>query len=168
MTEHLIGLGHTRIAFVKGHDKHGASHLRAEGYRNAMEAAGLLLDTAFDVQGDFSFASGVSCGENLLALTPRPTAVFCANDQMALGVMSVAHRQGLRVPHDLSIAGFDDAPSASMVWPPLTTIRQPIFEMAEAAANMLIEQKSPAPEGGALSVSLEFALIQRESTAPPA
>jgi len=169
MTAYLIGLGHRDIGFVKGHEKHGASHLRFEGYVTAMRAAGLGVRDDLVAQGDFSFQSGFEAALSLLDTDPRPTAIFCSNDEMALGVMSVAHREGLHVPRDLSIAGFDDAPSASVVWPPLTTIHQPIFEMAEAAAEMLIARKS-APGADApqpKSRTLDFSLVVRGSTAPP-
>jgi LacI family transcriptional regulator len=170
MTNYLLDLGHRHIAFLKGHKKHGASHLRYEGFVNAMTAAHCPIREDLIVQGDFSFKSGFDCAKLLMARTPRPTAIFSSNDEMALGVMSVAHRMGLNVPRDLSIAGFDDAPSASVVWPQLTTIRQPIFEMAEAAAEMLIAgQANPVGEGDEPPVSriLEFSLVTRESTAPP-
>jgi LacI family transcriptional regulator len=169
MTQHLLELGHREIGFVKGHQRHGASHLRYEGFVTAMRAAGCSVREDFIVQGDFSFRSGFDCAKALLARGVRPTAVFCANDEMALGVMSVAHRMGLSVPGDLSIAGFDDAPSASVVWPPLTTIHQPISEMAQAAAEMLIAGQAIAPIDGSSPVSriLDFSLVARESTAPP-
>ncbi|MES1158660.1 MAG: LacI family DNA-binding transcriptional regulator [Terricaulis silvestris] len=169
MTQYLLDLGHREIGFVKGHDRHGAAHLRFDGYLSAMRAAGVAVPDDLITQGDFSFQSGFECAKILLARAPRPTAIFCSNDEMALGVMSVAHREGLNVPRDLSIAGFDDAPSASVVWPPLTTIHQPIFEMAEAAAEMLIAKKSAqgAESAPPRSRTLAFSLVERESTAPP-
>lgn len=168
MTAHLIALGHRTIGFVKGPEKHGAAHLRFEGFVAAMREAGLSADLL--AQGDFTFASGLACGEALLTRADRPSAVFCANDEMALGVMLTAQRLGLSVPKDLSVAGFDDSPAASMVWPQLTTVKQPIFEMAEAAAEMLIAGlAAPDPETGAPpSRTLDFSLVLRDSTAPPA
>jgi LacI family transcriptional regulator len=168
MTQHLIELGHRKIGFVKGHPQHGASHQRLEGFTRVMQAAGLSVDPDFLVQGDFSFQSGFDCAEKLLtAKSKRPTAIFSSNDEMALGAMSYAHRHGLSIPSDLSIAGFDDSPSAKVVWPPLTTIRQPIFEMAEAAAEMLIDGKTdPDPTGVRPFRVLDFQLIVRDSTGP--
>ncbi|HVZ99304.1 MAG TPA: LacI family DNA-binding transcriptional regulator [Caulobacterales bacterium] len=168
MTNHLIELGHREIAFIKGHSKHGAAHLRYEGFLSAMHAAKLRVREEFILHGDFSFESGVQNGELLLSTERPPTAIFACNDEMAVGVMLAAHRRGLAVPRQVSVAGFDDAPSASVVWPQLTTIRQPIFEMAAAAAEMLIEGKARS-EGGEAPVSrlLDFALVRRESTAPP-
>lgn len=167
MTNHLLELGHREIGFLRGHLNHGASHLRYEGYLNAMREAGVPVREDLIVQGDFSFQSGFQNAQVLLARSPRPTAIFSSNDEMALGVMSVAHRQGLNVPADLSIAGFDDAPSASVVWPQLTTIRQPIFEMAAAAAEMLIAGVAKLKEGEPpVSRVLDFELVVRESTGP--
>jgi LacI family transcriptional regulator, galactose operon repressor len=165
MTRYLIGLGHRRIGFVKGEPRHGAAHLRYQGFADTMRAAGLSVSEDLLAQGDFSFRSGFAAAEALLARRPRPTAIFCCNDEMALGVLSVAHRSGVAAPGELSIAGFDDAPSASVVWPQLTTIRQPIFEMAAAAAEILIAGgllDNDAP----VSRKLEFSLIERESTGP--
>ncbi|HVY84756.1 MAG TPA: LacI family DNA-binding transcriptional regulator [Caulobacterales bacterium] len=169
MTNHLLDLGHRKIAFIKGHPKHGAAHLRYEGFLSAMHAADAPVRAEYVLNGDFSFECGVACGEELLSLPDRPTAIFACNDEMAVGVMMAAHRRGLHVPHEVSLAGFDDAPSASVVWPQLTTIRQPIFEMAAVAAEMLVEGRANRDESGAapVSVLLDFAMVRRESTAPP-
>jgi LacI family transcriptional regulator len=164
MTSHLLSLGHRRIGFVKGHPDHSAARLRHSGYGKAMRKAGIEVDASWVEAGDFSFRSGALAAERLLALPDRPTAIFASNDDMALGVMSVANRMQLSVPRDLSVAGFDDSPVTQVVWPQLTTVRQPISKMAAEAAQMLIY----GAESGPLGRLLEFELIVRGSTAPPA
>jgi len=168
MTKHLIGLGHRDIGFIIGHPDHGASHLRHEGFMAAMADSGLNVRPERVEQGYFSFRSGFEAAERLLASEDRPTAVFASNDDMALGVMAVANRLRLNVPETLSVAGFDDTPGAKVVWPQLTTVRQPIAAMAGAAADMLLNGVSW--EDGALPPSklLDFELVIRESTGPAA
>ncbi len=165
MTDYLLSLGHRRIGFVKGHGEHSATQLRFAGFSQAMNEAGLEVDPAYVQWGNFTFRSGVGAAERLLNLPRRPTAIFASNDEMALGVMAVANRMQLSLPNDLSVTGFDDAPIAQAVWPQLTTIRQPIVEMAEAAAAMLIQRRL-APT---LPVSrlLDFELVLRGSAASP-
>jgi LacI family transcriptional regulator len=167
-TRLLIGLGHERIAFVKGPTNQAASALRHQGYQRAMKAQRLAVDKAWVAQGDFTYASGVAAAQQLLALPQRPSAVFASNDDMALGVLATAQRLGLAVPGDLSIAGFDDSMASSLVWPPLTTVRQPKDEMARAAVEMLITARrsdaEPLPEE-LLHRVLPHELVVRESTA---
>jgi len=140
MTQRLIALGHRRVAFVLGPADHLASQRRAAGYRAALSDAGIALDDALVVSGRFDFPSGRTAAEQLLDLGPAaPTAIFAGNDAMAAGVLAVAHERGISVPHDLSIVGFDDFEVAQMVWPPLTTVRQPIRELSAIAAGFLIE-----------------------------
>jgi LacI family transcriptional regulator len=136
LTELLIGLGHARIAFIQGHQS--ASERRQRGFERALAAHGLVADPALVVPGAFDFDSGVAGAQRLLDLAVPPTAVFAANDDMALGVLAAAQRRGLEVPKDLSIVGFDDSRAATLVWPPLTTVRQPVAEMAMAAVDMLL------------------------------
>lgn len=134
----LIDQGHTRIGFVQGHKNHGAALKRYSGYTKALEEAGIPLDKNLVKQGDFTYESGVSCGNELLKSNKRPTAIFAANDYMAAGVLTAANEMGIPIPAELSLAGFDDAPVARQIWPSLTTVKQPIEKMAEAAANLLI------------------------------
>ncbi len=168
VTELLIGLGHRRIAHIRGAADQSASHLRYEGFAKAMKRHGLPVDPEMVYQGGFTFQSGVQGAHKLLARRERPTAVFAANDDMALGVLAAAHRLGLAVPQDLSIAGFDDSPAASLVWPPLTTVRQPMAEMARMAVEMLIgaDRGADGP-GPALHRVLPHELVVRHSTAAP-
>jgi LacI family transcriptional regulator len=137
MTNHLIALGHRRIGFVIGHPNHAASDQRLFGYRRALDRAGVRYEPKYVVQGAFDFASGEAAGDVLLGLPTPPTAIFASNDDMAAGVLTVAHRRGIAVPQQLSVAGFDDTALASQLWPPLTTVRQPTRDLAYAAASIL-------------------------------
>jgi LacI family transcriptional regulator len=164
MTAHLQALGHRRIGFVRGHADHSATPLRHQGFQDAMRDAGIAVLPEWVVSGAFSFRSGVGAGERLLSLPGRPTAIFASNDDMALGVMAAANRMGLTLPGDLSVAGFDDSPIAQVVWPQLTTIRQPVEAMARAAAAMLVEAVGRAQVPAARL--LDFELVVRGSTGP--
>jgi LacI family transcriptional regulator len=166
MTAHLIGLGHTDIGFIKGHPEHGASHLRYEGYVTAMKEHGHPVRESHVEQGWFSFRSGFEAAERLLDRPDRPTAIFASNDDMALGVMAVANRLRLEVPQTLSVAGFDDTPGAKVVWPQLTTVRQPIQAMAAAAADLLLTGATRTEGEAPPSRLLDFELVVRESTGP--
>ncbi|MCX7512284.1 LacI family DNA-binding transcriptional regulator [Frateuria sp. STR12] len=160
---HLLQLGHRRIAHVVGIADHGASRWRLAGYREAIADAGIGEDPALVVQGAFTFSSGVAAAHELFALKERPTAVFAANDDMATGVMWAAGEYGMKVPHDLSVCGFDDSPLACQLWPALTTVRQPSREMGKIAAQQLLNVLRG--QGGGRLVQIPFALQIRESTA---
>jgi LacI family transcriptional regulator len=161
MTEHLIALGHRRIGFVKGHPDHPSAGERFRGFGNAMRRAALPIDEELLAQGFYNFASGEQAGYQLMQRRDRPTAIFACNDDIAAGVIAAAHRLGLEIPNDMSIAGFDDTNLAEAVWPPLTTIRQHIFELGYVATDLLLA----AVEGIAKpSVQLGFELIVRQST----
>jgi LacI family transcriptional regulator len=163
IVEHLLALGHRRIAHVIGIADHGASRWRLAGYREAMAAAGLPEDPALVVQGAFTFGSGVAAARELFALEQRPTAVFAANDDMATGVVWAAGEYGLKVPHDLSVCGFDDTPLARQLWPALTTIQQPSREMGKIAAQQLLNLLRG--RGPGQLVEIPFSLQIRDSTA---
>jgi len=162
MTEFMIRSGHTKLGFIKGHPEHSATSLRYLGFVKAVEAAGLDVDLDRVVEGDFSFKSGVKGAERLLAGDNRPTAIFASNDDMAAGVVSVASRLGISVPDELSVGGFDDTPLAQILYPQLTTIKQPIYEMGHRAASLLI--KPPKPDERIPSYCLDHKLIIRDST----
>lgn len=136
LTQHLLDLGHRSIGFLRGPADQVASAWRLSGYEAAMAAAG--LQPAWLGQGDFTFESGLAAAHTLLTLGNRPSAIFAANDDMALGLMAGVEAQGLRVPQDLSLVGFDDTPAATRVWPTLTTVRQPMEAMAIAAVQSLL------------------------------
>lgn len=161
MVSHLIAVGHRRIGFIIGDPHHVASGQRHEGYLRALARAGLPEDPALVRQGFFSFESGVEAARALLAERPRPTAIAASNDDMAAGVLSVAHAAGIAVPGDLSVTGFDDTEVARMVWPQLTTVRQPIRDLAFAAADILVA--GAAGEGRRM---LRHRLLLRSSTGP--
>jgi LacI family transcriptional regulator len=170
MTAHLIGLGHTRIGFIKGHPNQTASAQRFAGFQATMEEAGLTPNPAYIEQGYFSYRSGLEAAEQLLDRKRPPSAIFASNDDMAAAAISVAHRRGLDVPRDLSLVGFDDSPTATTVWPELTTIRQPIAAMAEAALTLLLRQIRQRKDGEPTEpIDHLFAheLIKRDSDAPP-
>jgi LacI family transcriptional regulator len=165
MTGYLLSLGHRDIAFIGGPPNHRAASQRAEGFRAAMAHASVSVRPEWVQAGEFSFRSGWDCGERLLEATNRPTAIFAGNDDMALGVMAVANRLHVDIPGELSLAGFDDSPSAQVVWPQLTTVRQPVFEMAAAAAEILIgAQRAPNQRPAGL---MDFELVVRQSSARP-
>lgn len=166
MTEHLLGLGHRRIGFIAGHPNQTASAERLEGYRAALTAAEAAFDPDLVAQGYFTFRSGWEAAERLLDLTTPPTAIFAANDDMAAAAVAVAHRRGLDVPHALSVCGFDDSAQATNVWPELTTIRQPIAEMAREAV-LLLAGRLQAHGAAAADRLLPHALVRRDSDAPP-
>lgn len=160
MTTHLINMGHRRIGFVKGHPNHMASDDRLFGYRRALDRAGIAYEPQLVVDGAFDFDSGVRAAAHFLDLPQRPSAIFAANDDMAAGVLAAAHDRGIDLPGGLSVAGFDDTTLARTVWPPLTTIHQPMFDLAHTAADILIS-------GGDITHRrLPHALIERGSVAP--
>jgi LacI family transcriptional regulator len=165
MTEHLLDLGHRDIAFIKGPPAHAASRLRYRGFERALKQRRLNLRAARVGRGDFSFGSGFACAAQILTGEDRPSAIFASNDEMALGAIAAAHSRGLAVPDALSVAGFDDTPAAERTWPQLTTIHQPILEMAAAAAEMLIAG-AREPATGRASRVLDFRLVGRASTGP--
>ena len=166
MTAYLASLGHERIAFIKGDAVAKAVGNRFDGYRDGLEQAGIPYRAELVAQGDSSVGSGEACGAALLQRDSRPTAIFCANDDMAAGVLRVANRLGVRIPEDLSIAGCDDIALCRQVYPSLTTIRQPLDTMAEAASQALIEGARGKPREAQLEV-VPATLEIRESTAPP-
>ena len=170
MTRHLLALGHRNIGFIKGHPNHIASHERARGFAAALEDYGLDPAEAPVEQGYFTFRSGLIATERLLARPNPPTAIFASNDDMAAAAVSVMHRRGLSVPGDVSVVGFDDTLIATTIWPELTTVKQPIAAMAEAALDLLLS-KLRARRAGAAAGSAEQVLghdmIVRESSAPP-
>jgi LacI family transcriptional regulator len=136
--QHLVRLGHRRIAYIQGPVQYQCSHDRYAGYRQALEQAQIAADPALVVQGDFTTHSGRDAAIHLLSLPDLPSAVFAANDQMAHGVLAVAREQGLRLPEDLAVIGFDDTMLAANTLPPLTTVRQPFEDMGKSAAELLL------------------------------
>ena len=141
--------------------------LRLRGYKRGMRNAGLPVSESLICQGDNQFESGYQCGEKLLRQKDRPTAIMAATDEMAAGVIRVAHETGIRIPEELSITGFDDIPLAEAIWPALTTIRQPTRLMGEKATELLLRGLDKRGEDGEVEVSrIDSEIIIRESTGP--
>lgn len=162
-TEHLIGLGHRRIGMIKGPRRSPLTRDRQLGYQDALSVAGIPVDERLLCPGDFTPLSGYQAAETLIALAERPTAIFCENDEMAIGAMSRIKQAGLRVPDDISVAGFDDIAFASYTDPPLTTIAQPAEAFGREAVAMLIN----VLEGHKVDNRvMPYTLLTRSSTAP--
>ncbi len=170
VTEALIALGHRRFGFIQGLERHVSAEGRYRGALKALEAHRLGPGQMVARRGNFTFKAGRDLLPELLAAPIKPTAIICGNDDTAVGALFAAHQIGLRVPADLSIASFDDTPVSALVWPPLTTIRQPLQEMGQRAVELVAERLKangsavPAP---AIEY-LPFTLIERGTTAPPA
>ncbi|PJI88602.1 LacI family DNA-binding transcriptional regulator [Sphingomonas koreensis] len=168
ITRHLIELGHREIGFIRGHPNQVASAERHRGFVAALEEAGIDPASARIEQGLFTYRSGIDAAERILAASGAPTAIFASNDDMAAAAVGVAHRHGLHVPGDLSIVGFDDTAIATSIWPALTTIRQPISAMAEAAITMLLRRlrERPGEAEATEEEVLPYELVLRESAGP--
>lgn len=164
MTRYLASLGHTKIAFIKGHPSHKAVAHRFLGYQDGLKESGLPFSEDLVAVGDNSFGSGKDGAEMLLGRKQTPTAIFAANDDMAVGVIRVASEMGIDIPRQLSVAGCDDIALARQMFPTLTTIHQPLAEMAELAATALIRPKDDALAAGKDIVPGTLQI--RESTGP--
>ncbi len=162
----LIARGHSDIGFVRGPEGFRSAQERESGFISAMRTAKLTLPQERRAEGNYRFESGVLAGHQLLDRTSRPTAIFASNDEMAAGVMHSARALGINIPEQLSIIGFDDSPTASHLWPPLTTVRWPIYEMGQLAAQKLLPEFLPNVDGKKLPVTLESTLIERASVSP--
>jgi LacI family xylobiose transport system transcriptional regulator len=163
-TRHLIDLGHRRIAAITGPEDMMCSLARLDGYRSAMNKAGLPIDPAWIRFGDFHTNGGEAQGRELLALHGPPTAIFAGSDLQALGVIAAAREVGLSVPTDLSVVGYDDIPLSRWISPQLTTVHQPLRRMGEEAARLVLRMakgRQPDP----LRMDLATHLVVRESTA---
>ncbi|MAT98137.1 MAG: LacI family transcriptional regulator [Anaerolineaceae bacterium] len=165
-TKHLIELGHRRIGIVTGWTDMVSAQDRLAGYQAALAEAGILFSEELLYEGDFSQPGGFRGGSYLLDLAEPPTAVFASNDISAMGVIEAIRAQGLQVPHDISVVGFDDIPTAALLNPQLTTMRQPLQEMGRSATQMLLDMLKN-PETMPESIIFPTELIVRESTAPP-
>ena len=162
IVEHLISLGHRRIAHVAGLKGHGAHTWRLSGYRDALRKAGIAYDESLVAEGDFTFASGVAGARTLLNLRRPPTAIFAANDDMACGVIREAYERGLAIPDDLSVCGLDDTTVSQLISPGLTTVRQPCREIACLAAESVLQ--SIRDPGMRLHARVPFQMQLRAST----
>ncbi|NWF70021.1 MAG: LacI family DNA-binding transcriptional regulator [Chloroflexi bacterium] len=163
ITRHLLELGHRCIGFVQGNSSHQASWDRLNGFRRAFQTYGLETDSTLIVQGSWTFESGLECAMRLLDSAQRPSAIVAANDEVAAGVIQMAWRLGIACPAQLSVVGFDDVPLAQQLCPPLTTVSQPIREIARIAMTMLIEQLIPDSED-TRGIVVPTTLVVRQST----
>jgi LacI family xylobiose transport system transcriptional regulator len=165
-TRHLIESGHRRIGIITGPEDMLCSLARLDGYRSAMSMAGLETGPDLVQYGDFHVEGGYDRAMKLLALPEPPTAVFAGSDLQALGTLEAARVSGLRVPHDLSVVGYDDVPVARWSSPALTTVHQPLRQMAEEAVQMLLRLRAEEPPA-TTRLELATSLVVRKSTAPP-
>lgn len=165
-TAHLVALGHRRIATITGPQDQDNAVARLAGYRTALIQAGVPVDDELIRTGDYGVDGGFRAASLLLRLEDPPTAVFASSDDTALGVLRAAREQGVRVPRDLSVVGFDDLPVAPWLDPPLTTVRQPLAEMGDAAVTLV--HRARERSRGPAHLELATRLVVRGSTAPPA
>ncbi|MET9441184.1 LacI family DNA-binding transcriptional regulator [Streptomyces sp. NPDC006610] len=164
-TRHLTDHGHERVAIITGPEDMLCSLARLDGYRSAMAMAGLPIDPRLVRHGDFHVQGGFEHAMDLLTGPDRPTAIFAGSDLQALGVLEAARLKGLSVPRQLSVVGYDDVPLAQWSSPPLTTVHQPLLQMAEEASRMLLRPETPGK--AAQRIELATNLVVRQSTAPP-
>lgn len=165
---HIANLGHTRIAHIKGPDTFLSAKERLRGFRVGLAEFGLDVAEKYLLTGGYTFDSGVECGRQLIEMDAPPTAVFCGNDEMALGVFKAARDAGIRIPEDLSVIGYDDSPIAERIWPTLTSVRLPIKHMGRIAAQLLVSNHDRVSMEPPSAVSVMPSLAVRSSTAPPA
>ena len=165
IAEHLLGLGHVSIAVIMGDPTHASSNARLTGYRQAFGAAGVVLDPHMIEPGLFTRASGYEAASRLFDRKAGMTAILAQNDDMAVGALMAARERGLSVPEDVSIVGFDDSEVSRITWPRLTTIRQPVFEMAASATDMVVAQLDGTPV--TMRQDHAHTLLVRESSGPP-
>jgi LacI family transcriptional regulator len=165
-TRHLIELGHTRIAVVSGPDDVLCSRARVAGFRSAHEEAGLSLDDGFVRYGNFHVGGGYEHAMELLSRPDRPTAIFAGSDMQAMGVFQAARQVGLDIPRDLSVIGYDNLPVAAWIGPALTTVNQPLRDMAATATRMVLDL-ARGVEPATSRIDFVTELVARESTAPP-
>lgn len=166
-TAHLIALGHRRIAHVTGPATNVLTRDRLDGWQEALREAGLPLRPGHVLAGDFTIGSGHAAARRLLGLAPRPTAVFCANDEMAMGLIAELHAAGVPVPGTVSVVGFDDIAFSASFIPPITTVHQPRRRIGERAMGLLLDTLAGAAGAANRQVTLETRLVVRGSTAPP-
>ncbi|WP_158970079.1 LacI family DNA-binding transcriptional regulator [Paraglaciecola sp. L3A3] len=161
--DYLISIGHKRIAAITGPNDVPSSNKRIKGYFQALDEASITADSSLLIEGNYDVKSGVDCAQKLLLLHQRPTAIFCFNDDMAIGAMQFLQQQGFKIPEDISVMGFDDINYAEYVTPSLSTVHQPLQEIGETCINLLLKQlRGEKVEPG--SQYLPFTLKIRNST----
>jgi len=163
MTRHLLGMGHRRIAFISGAAGNVDAEERRRGYRSAMRAAKAERDPLLEIDGDFTESGGYRAAKALLGLEDRPTAVFAANDSMAIGALSALREAGVSVPEAIAVTGFDDIPIAQYTSPPLTSVHVPILDLGERATERLVESLSTTRRRRRSCETLATTLVVRQS-----
>jgi LacI family transcriptional regulator len=166
-TEHLIEIGHRRIGTITGRPSLLCSQARLDGYRAALERAAIPADPALVYSGDFHFEAALTAATAMLELADPPTAIFAGSDMQAMGVYEAARLHHLRIPNDLSVVGFDDLPMSGWVSPPLTTIIQPLAQMAAMATRTVLALLDGSSDISSNRIELTTSLVVRSSTAPP-
>ena len=165
-TEHLIKAGHKRIGFINGEPWMDAAKDRFKGYRRALTSADIAFDASLAREGDWQMATGFSCTLSLMKESRAPTAIFCANDLMAVGCLEALHQLGLQVPADVSVIGYDDQEIARHTRPPLTTLVLPNYEMGRLATELLLDEVSGLPQRKR-RMKVDVQLVERETVGPP-
>jgi DNA-binding LacI/PurR family transcriptional regulator len=167
--EYLISLGHRRIAIISSENDYISTSLRLKGYQDTLLKNGISQrkDYIIFASRDYSFKSGKSKAKELLSVSPRPTAIFCISDTLALGAITAAKELGYRVPEDVTVIGFDDVEHTTMFHPYITTVAQPCYQLGKQSAKLLYTQMSQE-KNMPRQIILEHRLIVRESSSPPA
>ena len=165
IAQHLLSLGHRRFGYIKGIQGHLSAEGRFDGFLHALTEKGIRETDVRVARGNFTFRSGLECAQALLTEGPRPSALVCANDDMAAGALLAAHKAGLRIPQDIAITGFDDTPVSEIVWPPLTTIHQPLRRMAARAVELLLDRIATGDVPDQRRETIAHQLIVRDSSA---
>lgn len=161
----LVRLGHRRFAYIDGLEAHVSAGMRFKGFADALQRAGFDQNSVIVVRGNFTFKSGIELSADILGGATKPTALVCANDDMAAGALLTAHKLGLQIPGEISIVGFDDTPVSEIVWPPLTTVHQPIRQIGARAVEQLVESIQQGFDGVHVAPHVPFWLVERMSTA---
>jgi len=164
---HIAGLGHTHIAHIRGPETFLSASERLRGFRVGLAEYGLSVEDRYLLTGGYTFDSGVECGRQLFGMDAPPTAVFCGNDEMAVGVYKAARNAGVRIPEDISIVGYDDSPITTRIWPTLTSVRLPIEHMGRIAAQLLVSNHDRMSMEPPRATSVMPSLVARDSTARP-
>jgi LacI family transcriptional regulator len=167
VAEYLESLGHRQMGLITGPKRYRSSLERGGGFVEGLAKRGISLPETHVYEGGYTFESGVAGAEALLRQSPRPTAIFACNDEMAAGVYKAALRMGLSIPGDLSVVGYDDSPLASQLWPPLTTIHLPVRDLGRQAAGLLLAKDWPRTKEAPAAFTVSPHLVVRDSTQPP-
>jgi LacI family transcriptional regulator len=165
ITKLLLDLGHRKFGYIKGLSGHLSAEARFDGFMLALEAEGIGPQNIVLERGNFTFHSGIECGQRMLERADRPTALVCANDDMAAGALLSIHKLGMNIPQDISVVGFDDTPVSEVVWPPLTTVHQPLKRIGQRAVDLVIEAVNGISTRHHEIV--DFSVVARESTSEP-